>query len=107
MLQMLLIKSRYEFSILFNSIYPEELELKVEHSGTHATFLDLDMTVKDRMFIHKLFDNRYAFYFFEYYLSLDQNLSLDDARNNELLSRCQSLKSPSKRKDLRSSAIIR
>ena len=36
------------------------------------------------------------------------NLSLDDARNQDSLSRTHSLKSPSKRKnDLRSSAIIR
>ena len=30
-------------------IYPPELQLKVEHSGTHATFLNLDITVKNRV----------------------------------------------------------
>ena len=58
------INDRNEFSISFKDIYPEELELKVEHSGTHATFLDLDITIKDGMFIYKLFDKRHAFSFF-------------------------------------------
>ena len=38
--------------------------MRVEHSGTHATFLNLDITVKDGMFIYKLFDKRDAFPFF-------------------------------------------
>ena len=38
--------------------------MKVEHSGTHATFLNLDITVKDGVFIYKLFDMRDAFPFF-------------------------------------------
>ena len=47
-----------KFSVSFKDIYPEELELKVEHSDTHATFLDFDITIKDGMFIYKLFDKR-------------------------------------------------
>ena len=39
----------------FNDVYKDicspELQLKVEHSGTHATFLNLDITVKDGLFI--------------------------------------------------------
>ena len=40
------------------------MQLKVEHSGTNATFLNLDITVKDGVFIYKLFDKRDAFPFF-------------------------------------------
>ena len=32
--------------------------MKVEHSGTHATFLNLDITVRDGVFFYKLFDKR-------------------------------------------------
>ena len=52
----------------FNSynkgIYSKELQLKVEHHGTHATFLDLDITVENNIFRYKLFDKRDAFPFF-------------------------------------------
>ena len=47
-----------------NGIYPKELQLKVEHHGTHATFLDLDITVENNIFRYKLFDKRDAFPFF-------------------------------------------
>ena len=43
---------------------PPELQLKVEHSGKHLTFLNLDMTIKDGVFIYQLFDKRDAFPFF-------------------------------------------
>ena len=41
------------FNDVYKEIYPRELQLKVEHSGngTHATFLNLDITVKDGVFI--------------------------------------------------------
>ena len=39
------------FNDVFTDIYPLELQLKVEHSGTHATFLNLDITVNDGLFI--------------------------------------------------------
>jgi len=58
------INDRDEFLSCFKDIYPPELELKVEHHGTHATFLDLDITVKDGKFVYKLFDKRDAFPFF-------------------------------------------
>ena len=45
-------------------IYPPELQLKVERSGNHATFLNLDITVKDGVFVYKIFDKRDAFPFF-------------------------------------------
>ena len=52
------------FSDVCKTIYPPELQLKVEHSGTHATFLNLDITVKNGVFIYKIFDKRDAFPFF-------------------------------------------
>ena len=39
-------------------IYRKELELKVEHQGDNATFLNLDTTIKEGTFIYKLFDKR-------------------------------------------------
>ena len=53
-----------DFSSSFNKIYPQDLSLKVEHEGTHATFLDLDITIKDGIFVYKLFDKRDKFPFF-------------------------------------------
>ena len=50
-----------EFNDVYKDIYPPELELKVERSGTHATFLNLDITVKDGMFIYKLFNKSFFF----------------------------------------------
>ena len=32
-------------------IYPGELELKLEHSGTYATFLHLDIKIEDGIFV--------------------------------------------------------
>ena len=58
------INDGYDFEKSFQEIYPPELELKVEHHGTHATFLDLDIALKDGIFIYKLFDKRDAFPFF-------------------------------------------
>ena len=39
------------FGKVDKNIYPEDLELKLEHSGSHATFLNLDITIKDGIFI--------------------------------------------------------
>ena len=52
-----------EFGRLHQQIYPDELELKVEHSGSHASFLNLDITIKDGIFVYKLYDKRDAFPF--------------------------------------------
>ena len=49
------------FNDVYKDIYPPELQLKVEHSGTHATFLNLDITVKDGVFVYKLFDKHHAY----------------------------------------------
>ena len=53
-----------EFGRSFRSIYPAELELKCEHQGTHATFLDLDISIANGIFVYKLFDKRDGFPFF-------------------------------------------
>ena len=52
-----------EFSRSHKEIYPKELELKCEHQGPHATFLDLDISIVDGIFIYKLFDKRDDFPF--------------------------------------------
>ena len=52
-----------EFSKSFSDIYPEELQLKCEHQGIHAIFLDLDISIVDNTFVYKLFDKRDDFPF--------------------------------------------
>ena len=47
----------------FKEIYPPELELKKEHGNANASFLDLDITVKDSQFDIRLYDKRDAFPF--------------------------------------------
>ena len=51
------------FGEIYKEIYPEELELKVEHSGVHASFLNLDITIQEGKFIYKLYDKRDDFPF--------------------------------------------
>lgn len=51
------------FGEIYKDIYPEELELKLEHSGSHASFLNLDITILEGEFVYKLFDKRDAFPF--------------------------------------------
>ena len=53
-----------KFSCLHNEIYPDELELKMEHSGNHASFLNLDINIVNGKFIYKLYDKRDTFPFF-------------------------------------------
>ena len=45
-------------------IYPPELQVKCEHEGQHATFLELDISIQDGLFVYKLFDKRDDFPFF-------------------------------------------
>lgn len=52
-----------EFSRSYHEIYPRELQLKCEHQGLHATFLDLDIQIVDGIFVYKLFDKRDDFPF--------------------------------------------
>jgi len=53
-----------QFKNACQNIYPPELQIKCEHDGLHATFLELDISVKDNIFVYKLFDKRDAFPFF-------------------------------------------
>ena len=52
-----------EFGKSFQEIYSKEMELKAEHEGEHATFLELDITILNRIFVYKLFDKRDDFPF--------------------------------------------
>ena len=52
------------FNESYQEIYPPELQLKCEHSGDHATFLELDIIIVDGIFVYKLFGKRDAFRFF-------------------------------------------
>ena len=52
-----------EFGKVFLEIYPTELELKVEHNGSHATFLDLDISIDKEKFIYKVLDKLDTFNF--------------------------------------------
>ena len=57
------LKARMLCSPHFYVKYPKELKLKDEHQENHATFLNLDITIKDGTFICKLFDKRDSFLF--------------------------------------------
>ena len=52
------------FNDVYKDIYPPDVQLNVEYSATHATFLNLDVTTKDEVFVYKLFDKLDAFPFF-------------------------------------------
>ena len=52
-----------EFGRVFREIYPPKLELKLEHSGQMATFLNLHIQILNGKFVYKLFDKRNAFPF--------------------------------------------
>ena len=53
-----------EFEKCYHDIYPPELELKKENDASHsASFLDLDLSISDRLFDLKLYDKRDAFPF--------------------------------------------
>ena len=52
-----------QFKNSCQTIYPAELQVKCEHESQQATFLDLDITIKDGLFIYKLFDKREEFPF--------------------------------------------
>ena len=53
-----------EYENSFKEIYPAELKLKEEDINDNvATFLDLNITIKDRQFSTKLFNKRDGFNF--------------------------------------------
>ena len=47
-----------ELSSSYKYIYSKQLEIKVGHQRELATFFDLDITIKNNIFIYKLFDKR-------------------------------------------------
>ena len=53
-----------EFGRSYREIYPSDLELKCEHEGSHATFLELDISIVDGIYVYKLYDKRDNFPFF-------------------------------------------
>ena len=57
------INDGYEFERVFKDIYPSELELKLEHKGSHATFLNLEICIENNIFVYKLYDKRDNFPF--------------------------------------------
>ena len=58
------INDNYEFEKCYKEIYPSELELKKENkNNSTATFLDLDISIKEGKFETKLFDKRDGFKF--------------------------------------------
>ena len=58
------LNDRGVFNDVYKDIYSPELQLIVEYSGTFATFLNMDITVKDGVFVYKLPDKRGAFPFY-------------------------------------------
>ena len=52
------------FNDVYKGIYPSELQPKVEHSVTDATFVNVDIIVKDGVFVYKIFDKCDVFPFF-------------------------------------------
>jgi len=52
-----------QFKTSCQAIYPRELQVKCEHEGQHATFLELDITIENGIFVYKLFDKRDEFPF--------------------------------------------
>ena len=53
-----------KFSKSFKCIYAGELEIKLEHSGMHAKFVDLDIKIEDGIFVYRFFDKSGKFQFF-------------------------------------------
>ena len=49
---------------IWREIYPDNLELKLEHLGTKATFPDLEVEVVDGKFNFELYDKRDSFNFY-------------------------------------------
>ena len=43
-----------EFGKIFKDIYPSELELKIEHNGNSASFLNLDIRIEENQFLAHL-----------------------------------------------------
>ena len=56
--------------------YPKELVLKLEHSGSHATFPDLDITKSNDKISTKSCDKRDSFLFYCKHAKISQQYSI-------------------------------
>ena len=55
-----------ELESSYSNIYPEELQLGKENTDKHeASFLDLDIKIKDGKFLFGLFDKRDSFFHYQ------------------------------------------
>ena len=61
-----------KFSDYIKEIYPSDLDLKCEHNGNHAMFLDLDIKINGDKFVYKLYDKRDEFPFFVMRMPMEQ-----------------------------------
>ena len=52
-----------EFEKTFLGKYKKELELMVEHQDNHGCFLNLEISVSNKIFVYNLFDKRDTFPF--------------------------------------------
>ena len=52
-----------EFGKSHKKIYSKEMELKPEHQGLHATFLEIETNIENSIFVYKLYDKRDDFPF--------------------------------------------
>ena len=62
----------YEFKKSYKEVYPKELALKLEHSGSNSTFLDMNITISNGKISAKMYDKRGDFSFFCLYAKLSK-----------------------------------
>ena len=60
---MLCLNDGFEFDKQCLEIYPKDLELKCKHLGMSTAFLELNIMIKDDIFVYKLYDKRDTFPF--------------------------------------------
>ena len=53
-----------KFQKSYKKVYPKELALKLKHSGSHATFPDLNIIISNRKKSTKVYDKRDDFFLF-------------------------------------------
>ena len=49
---MLALNDGGHFGKSHKNIYSKEMQLKKEHSGTHATYLELDISISNKIFVY-------------------------------------------------------
>ena len=53
-----------EFQMPYKEIYPKEVVLKLEHSGSHTTFLEIEYPIRNGKISPKVYKKRDDFSFF-------------------------------------------